>query len=130
VDGQARRIGRRPKVSGLGWFLGNIDGMATLINTVGTPEWAGLEFIPDESKYSNPYANHKIFLRIFLTQGWLDRIVRGAGEMNDDDRRSLGKRVMVAILNQGRQADWSQDRRAHHRRDDTSPRKSSDQVRR
>ena len=42
VEGLARRLGRRLKVAGRGWSLGNIDGMATLIVTVGTPEWAGL----------------------------------------------------------------------------------------
>lgn len=42
VEGLAKRLGRRLKVSGRGWCVGNIDGMATLIVTVGTPEWAGL----------------------------------------------------------------------------------------
>jgi len=42
VEGLARRLGRRLKVPGRGWCVGNIDGMATLIVTVGTPEWAGL----------------------------------------------------------------------------------------
>ena len=42
VEGLARRLGRRLKVPGRGWCAGNIDGMATLVVTVGTPEWAGL----------------------------------------------------------------------------------------
>jgi len=42
VEGLARRMGRRLKVPGRGWCVENIDGMATLIATVDTPEWAGL----------------------------------------------------------------------------------------
>ena len=42
VEGVARRLGRRLKVPGRGWCAGNIDGMATLILTVDTPEWDGL----------------------------------------------------------------------------------------
>jgi len=46
VDGLARRMGRRPKVAGRGWRVENIDGMAALIATVDTPEWAGLRARP------------------------------------------------------------------------------------
>jgi hypothetical protein len=42
VEGLARRMGRRLKVPGRGWRIGNIDGMASLIATVDTPEWSGL----------------------------------------------------------------------------------------
>jgi hypothetical protein len=42
VEGLARRMGRRLKVPGRGWDAGHIDGMATLVATVGTPEWARL----------------------------------------------------------------------------------------
>lgn len=42
VEGLARRMGRRLKVPGRGWVVGNIDGMAALIATVDTPEWEGL----------------------------------------------------------------------------------------
>ena len=42
VEGLARRLGRRLKVPGRGWRIGNIDGMAALIVTVDTPEWDGL----------------------------------------------------------------------------------------
>jgi hypothetical protein len=42
VEGLAKRMGRRLKVSGRGWRLANIDGMAALIATADTPEWDGL----------------------------------------------------------------------------------------
>ena len=42
VEGLARRMGRRLKVPGRGWDVGHIDGMAMMIATVDTPEWAGL----------------------------------------------------------------------------------------
>ena len=42
VEGLARRMGRRLKVPGRGWSLENIDGMASLIATVDTPEWQRL----------------------------------------------------------------------------------------
>lgn len=40
VEGLAKRLGRRLKVSGRGWDAGHLDGMASLIVTVGTPGWA------------------------------------------------------------------------------------------
>ncbi len=39
VESLARRMGRRLKVPGRGWCVGNLDGMAALIATVDTPEW-------------------------------------------------------------------------------------------
>jgi hypothetical protein len=42
VEGLARRLGRRLKVPGRGWRIGNIDGMAALVVTVDTPEWSRL----------------------------------------------------------------------------------------
>jgi hypothetical protein len=42
VEGLARRLGRRLKVPGRGWRVGNVDGMAALITTVDTSEWDGL----------------------------------------------------------------------------------------
>jgi hypothetical protein len=42
VEGLARRLGRRLKVPGRGWCAGHIDGIATLVATVDTPEWDGL----------------------------------------------------------------------------------------
>jgi hypothetical protein len=42
VEGLAKRLGRRLKVSGRGWDAGHLDGMADLIVTVGTAEWADL----------------------------------------------------------------------------------------
>ncbi len=42
VEGLARRMGRRLKVPGRGWCVGNLDAMAALIASVDTPEWAGL----------------------------------------------------------------------------------------
>jgi hypothetical protein len=46
VEGLAKRMGRRLKVSGRGWKTENIDGMATLIATVDTSEWATLWAAP------------------------------------------------------------------------------------
>jgi hypothetical protein len=40
VEGLTKRLGRRLKVSGRGWDAGHLEGMATLIVTVRTPEWA------------------------------------------------------------------------------------------
>ena len=40
VEGLAKRLGRRLKVSGRGWDASHLDGMATLIVTVGASEWA------------------------------------------------------------------------------------------
>lgn len=42
VEGLAKRMGRRLKVAGRGWCVEHLDGMATLIASVDTPEWAGL----------------------------------------------------------------------------------------
>lgn len=42
VEGLARRLGRRLKVPGRGWCVEHLEGMATLITTVGTSEWPGL----------------------------------------------------------------------------------------
>ncbi len=42
VESLARRMGRRLKVAGRGWCVGHLEGMAALIATVETPEWAGL----------------------------------------------------------------------------------------
>ena len=42
VEGLAKRMGRRLKVAGRGWCVEHLDGMAALIASVGTPEWAGL----------------------------------------------------------------------------------------
>ena len=42
IEGVARRMGRRLKVPGRGWRIEHIDGMAALIATIDTPEWAGL----------------------------------------------------------------------------------------
>jgi hypothetical protein len=42
IEGVARRMGRRLKVPGRGWRIEHIDGMASLIATVDTPEWSGL----------------------------------------------------------------------------------------
>lgn len=46
VEGLARRMGRRLKVPGRGWLVGNIDGMATLLAAVDAPEWDSLWSIP------------------------------------------------------------------------------------
>ena len=42
VEGLARRLGRRLKVPGRGWEVNNLDGMASLVATVDTTEWASL----------------------------------------------------------------------------------------
>jgi hypothetical protein len=42
VEGLARRMGRRLKVPGRGWCAGHLDGMATLVATVDSPEWDDL----------------------------------------------------------------------------------------
>ena len=42
IEGLAKRMGRRLKVAGRGWRVEHLDGMATLIATVDTPEWEGL----------------------------------------------------------------------------------------
>jgi hypothetical protein len=42
VEGLARRMGRRLKVPGRGWGVEHLEGMATLIATAGTTEWADL----------------------------------------------------------------------------------------
>jgi hypothetical protein len=42
VEGLARRMGLRLKVPGRGWLAGHLDGMATLLATIDTPEWEGL----------------------------------------------------------------------------------------
>lgn len=42
VEGLARRMGRRLKVSGRGWCAGNLDGMAALVATADSPEWDDL----------------------------------------------------------------------------------------
>ncbi len=41
IEGPAKRMGRRLKVAGRGWCVGHLDGMATLIASVDTPEWSG-----------------------------------------------------------------------------------------
>jgi hypothetical protein len=46
VEGLAKRMGRRLKVAGRGWDVENIDGMAALIATVDTPEWAAFWATP------------------------------------------------------------------------------------
>lgn len=38
VEGLARRLGRRLKVPGRGWSVGNVDGMAALVTAIDTPE--------------------------------------------------------------------------------------------
>jgi len=42
IEGLAKRMGRRLKVAGRGWCVEHLDGMATLIASVDTPEWSGL----------------------------------------------------------------------------------------
>ena len=42
VEGLARRVGERLKVSGRGWVDPSVDPMAALVCTVQTPEWAAL----------------------------------------------------------------------------------------
>lgn len=42
VEGLARRLGRRLKVPGRGWCVGNVEGMAALVTAIDTPEWEGL----------------------------------------------------------------------------------------
>jgi hypothetical protein len=42
VEGLARRMGRRLKIPGRGWRVEHLEGMATLIATTGTTEWAEL----------------------------------------------------------------------------------------
>lgn len=42
IEGVARRMGRRLKVTGRGWRIEHIDGMASTCSTVDTPEWSGL----------------------------------------------------------------------------------------
>jgi hypothetical protein len=42
VEGLAKRMGRRLKVSGRGWCVEHLDGMATRIASVDTPQWPGL----------------------------------------------------------------------------------------
>lgn len=42
VEGLARRLGLRLKVPGRGWLAEHLDGLATLLTTVDTPEWDGL----------------------------------------------------------------------------------------
>ena len=42
IEGLAKRMGRRLKVAGRGWCVKHLDGMATLIVSVDTPEWSGL----------------------------------------------------------------------------------------
>jgi hypothetical protein len=42
AEGLARRMGRRLKVPGRGWCVGNVDGMSSLIAAADTTEWDGL----------------------------------------------------------------------------------------
>lgn len=42
IEGLAKRMGRRLKVAGRGWCVEHLDGMATLIASIDTPEWSGL----------------------------------------------------------------------------------------
>ncbi len=42
VESLARRMGRRLKVAGRGWCVGNLEGMAALLAVVDTGEWDGL----------------------------------------------------------------------------------------
>ena len=42
VEGLAKRMGRRLKVSGRGWCVDHLEGMSALIATADTPEWDGL----------------------------------------------------------------------------------------
>ena len=42
IEGLAKRMGRRLKVPGRGWCVEHLDGMAALIASVDTPEWASL----------------------------------------------------------------------------------------